>query len=188
MKITTIMGSPRKDGNTSKVLEWVEEELRGKSHDVERINITDKKVNPCLCCDKCQEYPDRAVCSQDDDAVSIFESFVESDAIIFASPLYCWGFTAQLKALIDRCGCVINDPGGPEFSSILEGRKTALLVTCAGPEGDNADLIQEAFRRLSRLYKCDVSNILVIPFTTEPDNLPEDTKQKASDLASSFWG
>ena len=188
MKVTTIMGSPRKKGNTAKVLNWVEEELITNGHEIDHIAITDYKVNPCLACDECQQHPDTPVCSQKDDAVKIFYRMMEADLILFASPLYCWGFPAQLKALVDRCGWVINDPDSPEFTSILEGKNTALLVTCAGPVGDNADLIQESFSRLTRLYKCELAGSMVIPFTSEPDNLTEETMGKAIDFAGEILG
>ena len=57
MNVLTIFGGPRKKGNTATVLSWVEEALRRLGHDIERINLSSKKVHGCIgclifCCDK----------------------------------------------------------------------------------------------------------------------------------------
>ncbi len=39
MQITTILGSPRKNGNTATVLELFEELMAQQGHEVDRINI-----------------------------------------------------------------------------------------------------------------------------------------------------
>ena len=54
MKIITILGSPRKKGNTAQVLSMFEDKIE-KNHEVERINITQYKVGGCLECLKCKE-------------------------------------------------------------------------------------------------------------------------------------
>jgi len=54
MKIITILGSPRKKGNTAKVLSMFEGKVE-KNHEVERVNITQYKVGGCLGCYKCKE-------------------------------------------------------------------------------------------------------------------------------------
>ena len=52
MKVMTILGSPKKKGNTAKVLGWLEEELEAQGNQVSRINITDREVRGCLGCGK----------------------------------------------------------------------------------------------------------------------------------------
>jgi len=71
MKIITILGSPRKKGNTAKVLSMFEDKVK-KNHEVEHINITQYKVDGCLGCYKCKEKKDEPGCVQKDDALTIF--------------------------------------------------------------------------------------------------------------------
>ena len=67
MKITTILGSPKKKGNTNAVLEQFEK-IMEKDHTINRINIKDKTVNGCLGCGACRKKPDQIGCVQKDDA------------------------------------------------------------------------------------------------------------------------
>ena len=110
MNILTILGSPRKKGNTAGVLDMVEQELSG-GHHVERLAITSVKVNGCLGCEACQKVAVRPGCVQKDDAVVVFERMMAADAVIYSSPLYCWDFSSQMKALIDRAGYVSKANG-----------------------------------------------------------------------------
>ena len=52
MKIISLQGSPRKNGNTAKVLSWVEEELLASGHDVESVFLNSKNLKGCLACGK----------------------------------------------------------------------------------------------------------------------------------------
>ena len=149
MKVISILGGPRKKGNTATILSLVEEELKSLGHEVDRVDVVDYKVNGCLSCYRCQQVPDEPGCVQRDDAVAIFERMMAADAVLFASPLFVWSFAAQIKALIDRMFCLVTGYGGPEHKSLVGGKKSALLVTCGGPKEGNADLIIGVFNRLS---------------------------------------
>lgn len=189
MKITSVLGSPRvKKGNTTKVLGWVEEELVGKGHQVERINVVNRKLKGCKECYTCQSIPDEPGCPQKDDAVSIFERFRASDALLYASPLFCWGYSAQIKPLIDRHFCLITGYGTRKWKSLIAGKRACLLVTCAGPVEGNAELLLEMFKRLMHYSKCTVAGTLVIPFATTADAMGDDIRQKAVKFARTLAG
>ena len=146
MKIAAILGSPKKNGNTAKVLSMFEEKV-GDKHEVERIHITEYKVGGCLGCYKCREKKDEPGCVQKDDGLILFEKMIQADAIVYASPLYCWSFSSQLKPLIDRHVCLVSDYGTADHDSLISGKPAALLVTCAGPIAGNCDPIQGIFAR-----------------------------------------
>jgi multimeric flavodoxin WrbA len=82
MKITTLLGSAKKKGNTSTVLGWVEGELKSLGLDVERIYLNNKSIGGCLGCAKCRENPDEIACVQQDDAISIMEQMISSDVVL----------------------------------------------------------------------------------------------------------
>ncbi|UCB50556.1 MAG: flavodoxin family protein [Deltaproteobacteria bacterium] len=177
MKVTTILGSPRKKGNTATVLGWFEQEAKGQGHDIYKINIVESDVKGCLGCRSCEKVTDYPGCVQKDDAMAIFDRMIEADAVVYASPLFCWGFTSQIKALIDRHFCLVKNYSTPEHKSFLEGKATALLVTCTGPVKNNADIIQVLFDRLSRFVKCNVIGKYVVPFCTTPDAMGSEAKE-----------
>ena len=120
MQITTLLGSAKKKGNTANVLGWVEEELKSLGHSVERIYLNNKSVKGCLGCSKCRENPDEIACVQDDDAIDIMGKMISSEAVLFASPIYFWGFPAQIKALIDRCYSLVINYHKPGHASLME--------------------------------------------------------------------
>ncbi len=189
MRITSVLGSPRpKKGNTAKVLGWVEDELRSKGHDVDRIDIVDKKVNGCKECYTCQGIPDEPGCPQKDDAKEIFERLIASDVILAASPLFCWGFSSQIKPLIDRHFCLVTGYGTPNWKSLIEGKRAGLLVTCAGPIEENAELVVKMFQRLMDYAKISTAESLVIPFTTTPDAMGEEIREQAVKFAGRLVG
>ena len=187
MKVTTILGSPKTDGNTAKVL-GLFEELITQDHEVDRINIATSNVKGCLGCYACQTVPDEPGCVQKDDALSIFERMMASDAVIYATPLYCWSFPSQMKAFLDRHFCLATGYDTSDYKSLLEGKHTALLVTCAGPIENNADLIQVIFDRINNYGRCNVIGKYVVPFCTIPDAIGPKAMEIAKKMAQDIVG
>jgi len=185
MKIITILGSPRKKGNTAKVLSMFEDEVK-KNHEFERINIIQHKVGGCLGCYKCQESKMEAGCVQNDDALTIFEKMIHADAIVYASPLYCWSFTSQIKPLIDRHLCLVSDYGMPEHDCLISGKPAALLVTCAGPIEGNCDAIQGIFAGICDYAKLRSRGAFILPFCTTPDAIGANGAELAGNLAKAI--
>jgi multimeric flavodoxin WrbA len=188
MEVTTVLGSPREKGNTATVLDLFEKLMLQQGHKVDRINIMDYEVNGCLGCQTCRKVRYEPSCRQQDDAVSIFERIIASDAVVYATPLYTYGFTAQMKALIDRQYCLVTGYGSPEYTSLLQGKRTALLVTCGGPVEGNADLIQEAFEREGQYQQWNIVGKYVVPFCTTPDALGDKAMETAEQMVGDIAG
>ena len=189
MKVATLMGSPRKKGNTASVLESFEDLLRESGHEVDRINIVDYRVKGCVGCQSCQrKASDELWCKQEDDAVKIFDRLVAADAVVYASPLYTYSFPAQMKALIDRQNCLVKYGGADGGIAWLKGKRTALLVTCGGVAEENADLIQTAFERESRYQQMVVVGTYVVAECTTPDELGDKAIDTAKRMATDIVG
>ena len=182
MRITTILGSPKLDGNTATVLGMFEE-LTSKGHEIDRVNITEHRVAGCNGCLECRKSPDDIACVQDDDAEPIFERMIQADVVVYASPLYCWGFSSQIKALIDRHVCLVSGYGTPEHRYLIEGKKTALLVTCAGPVDNNTEFIQGIFDKLNEYTMSEVAGKYIVPFCTIPGEIGDDAKEIVAGMA-----
>lgn len=185
MRIITIFGSPRKKGNTAKILKMFEDEIE-KKHEVERINITQYKIGGCLGCYKCKEKKNEPGCVQRDDALAIFEKVIHADAIVYASPLYCWSFTSQVKPLIDRHFCLVSDDGTSKHDSLISGKPAALLVTCAGPIEGNCDAIQAIFEGFLNYLKLTAKGNFILPFCTTPDDIGDKGAELAKNLAEAI--
>jgi multimeric flavodoxin WrbA len=183
MKVTTILGSPRKRGNTARVIGWIEDELRELGHEAERIILVDRRVKGCKGCYACKNRTEEPRCPRKDDAAAIFNRMAASEAIVYATPLYCWCFSSQMKALIDRHLCIVSGYGTPEHASLIEGRRAALVVTCEDVVENNADIIQVLFDRLNEYTKCSVAGKYVFPNCSTPDAMGADVAERAKQIA-----
>jgi multimeric flavodoxin WrbA len=188
MKVITLQGSPRKKGNTAKVLSWVEEELIALGHDVESIFLNPKNLKGCLACGKCKEKPNTVGCVQKDDIPEILEKMTMADLVILASPLYFWGVSAQLKTVIDRTYSLYVHYHQPGHFSLVDGQRQALLVTGAGPYENNAEATFTAFGRIQGPHKAVYAGGLFIGSCTTPDNLDDSVKEKAVAFAHKIVG
>ena len=100
MKILGIMGSPRLGGNTDLLLDAVLSGAQSKGAEVEKLVIDQLNISPCREHYGCLE-DGRCVIRDDMDA--LYPKLLAADGIVVASPMFFYGVTAQLKALIDRC-------------------------------------------------------------------------------------
>ena len=78
MRIMTILGSPRRHGNTANVLGWIEEQFRADSHAVDQVNIVDQSVRGCGECMACKKGRTE-LCSIEDDANGLFRRMVAAE-------------------------------------------------------------------------------------------------------------
>ncbi|MFC1989503.1 flavodoxin family protein [Chloroflexota bacterium] len=99
MKILAIVGSPRPKGNTNYLVDQALEEAAKYGIQVEKIILSQYKVNPCLGHDDCASFES---CTQKDDAGWILDRFREADGVILATPVHWYNVSAQMKAFIDR--------------------------------------------------------------------------------------
>ncbi len=168
MKILTLLGSPHKRGNTSKILNLFDKSVHELGHSVSRMDVASEKLNGCLGCGTCKKPGKEFKCVQEDTANSIFSQMIDSDKIVYAAPLYCWDFPAQMKALIDRHFCLVTNYGEKNHKSVLEGKSASLMVTCAGPIENNADLIGVVFERVCAFTKMKLTTIDIFPNAQSP--------------------
>lgn len=98
MKITLLNGSPR-NGNTSKALLCFKDSLDSR-HSVAQYNLYENSIKACRNCNCCQKEENG--CIHNDDSNKILQTLIESDVIVFGTPVYYWGVSAQMKLLIDK--------------------------------------------------------------------------------------
>ena len=99
-QVLILLGSPRKKGNTALLVSRLATQLRLSGHRVEIREVARMNIHPCIGCGNCEQA---GRCVFDDDMTQLYEEILQADRIILASPIYFYGLTAQLKAMIDRC-------------------------------------------------------------------------------------
>ena len=155
-------------------------------HAVERIYLNSKSIRGCIGCAKCRDNPDEIACVQKDDAIDIMEQMISADAVLFASPIYFWGFSAQIKALIDRGYSLVTNYHKPGHTSLMKGKRIGLLVTGADAYEDNAEGIFTSFDRIVDFLLARKSGELYVGECSTPADLPEELKNRAKELARSL--
>ena len=99
-RIVVLVGSMRKGGNTD-LLAQAFAEGAGKDNTVEIVSVADYKVNPCIGCNSCFTREGNQ-CFQKDDMAEIYKKLKVADIMVIASPVYFYGISAELKAIVDR--------------------------------------------------------------------------------------
>ena len=99
MKIVGIMGSPRKKGNTDVLLNVAIEEAQKNGVEFSKINLTDMTIAHCNGCQKCLQT---GKCVIGDDMQQIYEAMLNSEGILWATPVYSWSMSSLAKTALDR--------------------------------------------------------------------------------------
>lgn len=187
MKTLTILGSPKKKGQTSKVLQIFEDKLATHGHEVERINVVEYQLNGCLGCYACTRTLDEPGCVQKDDFQAIYEKMSAADAIVYASPLYGWDVTAQIKTLFDRHFSLVKGAYTVEHQSFLEDKTISFLITCGGAEENNADLVRPLFDRFVNYVKAKDGGKYIVTHSMAPDFIQR-AEEVAENMAARIMG
>ena len=140
MKIVVLMGSPNKNGSTSILVKEFQRGAEESGHRVEVVDVCHADIHPCTGCVACgYEGP----CVQRDDVELVRSKLLSSDMVVFATPLYYYGMSAQLKAVVDRF-CAYN--------SSLNGRhlKSALLTVAWNADDWTFEALEAHYRTLVR--------------------------------------
>ncbi len=99
MKILGVSGSPRKKGNTAILLEETLKGAESEGADIDLVGVAGKDLRGCDGCNACFT---KGECHIKDDMHIIHEKMAAADGIILGTPIYVYGMTAQMKAVIDR--------------------------------------------------------------------------------------
>ncbi|MCF8336021.1 MAG: flavodoxin family protein [Bacteroidales bacterium] len=129
MHVLLFNGSPRKNGNTARLLTRMADVFSEYNMNNEFIQLGGTAIQGCRACLECRENKDER-CVIDDDSVNEYiQKMKKSDAIVVGSPVYFSQMTSETKAFIDRCGYVIKGNGN------LLSRKIGAAVTVARRAG-----------------------------------------------------
>ena len=173
MNILILSGSPRKGGNTDLLVEAFAKGASQK-HRVEVVPVHDYKVNPCMGCNACFRNEANA-CVQKDDMSLIYEKMSRADMLVIASPVYFYGLSAQLKAVIDRLHNPIRDT--------FRIKKMALLLVGAATLPELFDSILAQYRLCLNFFKLeDAGRVLVRGVKDKGDIMNTDALHRTIDL------
>ena len=122
-KILVISTSPRRGSNSEALAEAFDSGAREAGHEVELVSLRGKDVQFCRGCFVCQETQR---CVIHDDADTLRQKALEADVLVFATPIYYYEMSGQLKTLLDRFN--------PLFPSDYSFRDVYLMTAAAEDE------------------------------------------------------
>ena len=111
MKVAGFNGSPRKEGNTFILINYVFKELEKEGIETELVQLAGKKIGGCQSCFKCFSNKNRRCSVESDGLNDCLETMFNADGIILGSPTYTADLTAEMKGFIDRSGLVSTANG-----------------------------------------------------------------------------
>lgn len=158
MKLLALFGSPNRKGNTAALLNaFLEGAEDREGVEVEFINLQEKDIKPCKACRSCRQSP-YLKCAINDDMQHLHKKVIGSDIVVFATPIYWWNVSAQLKLFIDRLYALA---GQDRDYKCLHGKKIVILMTYAGSDPNSgAKLVEEAFKDIAEYLKMEIVGIL----------------------------
>jgi multimeric flavodoxin WrbA len=147
MKVIGINGSPRKEGNTSRMIKKVLSVLEGDGCETGYIQLGGEVIHGCTACYRCGKNLNKKCAIGNDCFNDIFEKMIEADGIIIGSPTYFTDVTTEIKALIDRAGFVARSNG-----NLLQHKAGAAVIAVRRGGGMHAfDTINHLFL-ISRMF------------------------------------
>ncbi|MCR5111749.1 MAG: flavodoxin family protein [Ruminococcus sp.] len=140
MKIVILMASPNLNVSTNILADNFRKGAEESGHTVEMINVCQLDISPCTGCVACGYEGD---CVQRDDNEIIRKALLSCDMAVFATPLYYYGMSAQLKTVVDRF-CAYN--------SSLNRRhlKSALLTVAWNSDDWTFEALEAHYKTLVR--------------------------------------
>ena len=153
MRAYIILGNTRTKSNTEALANIFADALAAGSVDVSCVLLREKNIRACVGCDKCHSIIGSFGCAVKDDMQEIANKILESDLIVFASPIYTWMPTPPLKAVMDRIYAFTKYPENSEAFNLLKTQKFAMIATSGDDCAKNCDLFDESMRRMANFAK-----------------------------------
>lgn len=119
MKITVIHGSSRSNGNSEQLTRKVCEGI-----DVEWIALREKHIQPIVD----QRHTEKGFDPVDDDYEDIIEEVMDSEILIFSTPLYWYGMSGRLKNFVDRWSQSLRSPHY-DFKGKMKDKQAYVIIT-----------------------------------------------------------
>ena len=175
-RIVVLSGSPRKDGNTDRLVSAFVKGAQAR-HEVEVVRVYEQTVHPCIGCNTCFTREGNA-CFQKDGMTEIYQKLRQADILIIASPVYFYGISAQLKAIVDR----LHTPMRNSFHI----RKLGLIMVGAAGLPELFDGIIAQYQLILRYFSLEDGGTVLVRHAKDKGDVTQDDLDKAYALGQSL--
>ncbi len=160
MRVIALRGSPRQNGSSNLLTDSFLHGAEEAGHETKSVYLAKANIHPCTGCKQCRfsGFP----CGLHDDMDGIRQDILNADMLVFATPLYYFGMSAQLKTCLDRC-CAIN-------KQITEKHmKSALIVSAWNDDSWTMDAIESHYKTLCRYMNLEDKGMILGTDCGTPD-------------------
>lgn len=144
MHVAVLFGSPRREGNTIQLVNTFSQTMKEIGHDVRTIYLNDLNIRPCQGCLACMP---KGACRINDDMKDVRKYMTEADLIVYATPVYWFGPSSQLKLVMDRSFAFFDK----DYNSRIKGKKAITIMTCGDENAETCEPSIEIFKRTLNL-------------------------------------
>lgn len=127
-KVFIVSSTPRSSGNSDILAEEFARGAREAGHSVEKVSLRDIELKFCIGCMRCHE---RGKCALKDGVNDLLPVIKEADVLVFATPVYYYGMSGQLKTFLDRLN--------PLYDTDTKFRDVYVLATAAEADESAVD-------------------------------------------------
>lgn len=152
--ILIISASPRKNGNSQLLCEQFAQGAKKQGHNVNLIRLMDKNIGFCRACDACMKNGGK--CILKDDMAEILDLYQKADVLVFATPVYFYGISAQMKTFIDRTYPIWQHLGSKEIYYIIAAGLDEKIINRSLGDLDGFVEHLEHYKIKGRLYATNV--------------------------------
>ena len=126
MNVLGFVGSARKSGNTSRLVQDVLAGADSEGADTKLYQLSELSMQGCQGCLYCREHGN---CLIDDDLQPIYDELRAAEALVIGSPIYIHQLSGQTKLLLDRLYPLTDQNHKPRFGE----KKLVMAYTQAAP-------------------------------------------------------
>jgi len=165
-KILGIMGSPRKNGNTHVLISKILEGVKISGAETEILFLNDFNIKECDGCHACWKGNQ---CSKHDEMNMLYLKIIESDVLIFGTPVYWYGPTALIKAFLDRFvyfNC-------PENRQKIKDKKAILVVPFEEKNLETVAPLITMFEKSFEYLEIRLIEQIIVPGVTKKGEVSE---------------
>jgi multimeric flavodoxin WrbA len=164
--VLILKGSPRREGNSAILADQVAAGAKEAGGQVESVYLHELDIQPCDACDTCQKGD--IDCVIEDDMQELYPKVRAADAVVYASPIYWFSVSAQLKLFIDRCYAMADDEDAPADYG-LAGKKIGVALTYGDvdPYSSGAVNAIRMFQDIFRFIPAEIVDIVYGEATDE---------------------
>jgi len=180
-RILGVVGSPRRNGNTHLLVSKLLEGAQGAGASTDTVFLNDLRIRECDGCHAC--WSGRP-CSKNDDMNPLYARLIESDVIVFGTPVYWYGPTALMKGFIDRF-VYFNSP---ENHAKIKGKPAALVVPYEEKSLEMGGFVVTFFEKCFQYLDMRLAGTILAPGVTRKGDVMDKPEflEKAFELGRSL--